>query len=42
MFQRMKTLEKEKKEKDEQLRNVKRNFAEHLANCTVKVSSQYN
>ena len=41
MFQRMKSLEKENKEREEHFQKAKRNYAELLANCTVKVSSQY-
>ena len=39
MFQPMKTLGKESKEKEEQFQKAKRNFAEVLTNCTVKVAS---
>ena len=42
MFQRMKSVEKENKEREEYFQKAKRNYAELLANDTVKVSSQYN
>ena len=39
MFQPMKTLGKESKEREEQFQKAKRNFAEVLTNCTVKLAS---
>ena len=40
MFQRVKSLEKENKERDEDFQKAKRNYAELLTECTVKVSLQ--